>query len=240
MVKKITIILLLILLYSCKTISVDNETQNTTTQNIMLGVIGEDKQFVLDQDYNHTAIPEYSNPLKIQISVQHFNKSTYKALSKAVISQKADFTIDSLSKKPQFLKLELADRVGVLNALNSKLNNDIKDYIFNKKEAHIITSISMALDKNRLDELLNADEVFLEATGVKSYALKTYKKGQLQTVLTFNEGVVFAYQASNFCWEENDKYQLEIVDIVETSDKCPNKTYRSAKRAKKKINYYKL
>ena len=98
----------------------------------------------------------------------------------------------------------------------------------------------MALDKNRLDELLNADEVFLEATGVKSYALKTYKKGQLQTVLTFNEGVVFAYQASNFCWEENDKYQLEIVDIVETSDKCPNKTYRSAKRAKKKINYYKL
>ncbi|WP_407556481.1 hypothetical protein [Winogradskyella sp. 4-2091] len=243
MVRKITFILLLILIYSCKTISVGDDNQVTTTQNIMLGMIGEDQQFILERDYNHTAIPVYNHPLKVQWNIQHFNKSTYKFFSKAAINQNTQFSIDysdSLLNKPQFLKLELSDRVSILNALNSKINKEIKDYIFNKKDAHLITSISIALDKNRLKELLNADEVFLEATGVKSYALKTYKKGELQTVLSFNEGVIFAYKASNFCWQENDKHQLEIVDIVESTNRCPNKTYRSATRAKKKINYYKL
>ena len=207
---------------------------------MVLGLIGEDKQFVLERDYNHTAIPVYDSPLKIQISVQHFNKSTYKAFSKATTNQNTDLAIDSLSNKLKFLKLELSDRVSILNMLNSKRNNDIKDYIFNKKDAHIITSISMALDKNRFDELVNADEVFLATTGVKSYALKAYKKGQLQITLSFNEGVVFAYQASNFCWQENSKHQLNIVDIVESTDKCPNNSYRNAKRAKKKIDYFKL
>ena len=104
----------------------------------MLGVIGEDKQFVFEQDYNHTAIPQYNAPLKVQVSAQYFNMSIFKAYDKAAINQKSNFTVDSLSNKPQFLKLDLPDRVRVLNALNSKLNNNVKYYVSNKKETHII------------------------------------------------------------------------------------------------------
>ena len=88
--------------------------------------------------------------------------------------------------------------------------------------------------------ILTAEEVFLESSGLKNYSLNLYANGQKQHVIQFNEGVIFAYQTSNCCWKQNDKYQLEIIDLVETNDKCPSNSFRSSNRANKKINYYKF
>lgn len=239
--KYLYLILVITCCVSCKTIVVQQESQIVTSQSIMLGVIGEDKQFVLDQDYNHTAIPKYNTPIKIQVTTERFNNATYKAFAKANNSQSNKLKIsliDSLKEKPKFIKLEISDRVAVLNALNAKTNSDVKDYLMAKNNAHIVTVISIAVNEKDISALQAANEVFLEASGLKSYSLKAYIKGELKISLEFNEGVVFAYQVSNFCWQENNKSQLEIVDIVESSEKCPNKTYKSAKRAKKKIDYY--
>ncbi|GAB4160268.1 MAG: hypothetical protein Tsb0033_15950 [Winogradskyella sp.] len=241
--RKLLVLLWVISSYNCKSISVANETQTKTSQYIELVTIGEDKLFLLEEDYNATAIPSINEPVKVSASVLEFNKASYKTFLKANNKKRLPLTInyvDSLDSKHRFLKLELADRVSILNALNNKENNVVKDYIQNKKDAHIISAISIAFDEEKTKSILDADALFLEQEPNKTFVLRAYKNNSVLGSYKFNEGVVFAYQASNFCWKENDKYKLNIVDIVETTDKCPNSTYRSAKRAKKKIDYFKL
>ncbi|WP_290698282.1 hypothetical protein [Lacinutrix sp.] len=243
MTRYIYLFLIVAFITSCKTISIAQDYQKTTTQNIQLGTVGEQKNFVLEQDYNHTALPKYQTPIKVNVSVLDFNKTIHKAFANAKENQNQAITVnyvDSLKRKPKYLKLEIADRVAVLNALNSKENKDVFSFLETKTEAHLISSIALALNPNDLIAITAADEVFLEVTGIKNYALKLYKNKLVQQTIMFNDGVVFAYKTSSCCWKQNDKYQLEIVDLVQGRDKCPSDTYRFAKRAKKKIDYYKL
>lgn len=236
-------IIALMLFTSCKSIYIKQESHKTTTQSVQLGTVGEQKDFVLEQDYNHTAIPKYKKAVKVQVDLIAFNKASFKAFTKAKTAQSKDIAIhyvDSLAKKPKYLKLEIADRVSILNALNSKENRDVFQFLENKKNAHVVTSVSMALNESDLVAVQNADEVFLEMQGIKSYGLRTYKNKKAQQTILFNQGVIFAYQTSSCCWKQNDKYQLEIVDLAEGNDDCPNRTSRSSKRAKKEINYYKF
>jgi hypothetical protein len=86
-------------------------------------------------------------------------------------------------------------------------------------------------------KLSTAQQVFLEHTGSNNYVLKTYKQIKEQHSIHLSEGVVFGYQTSKACWKENRKRQLEIVDFVESDDRCPINTHRVAKKAKNKINY---
>lgn len=241
--KYILIVLVSTCFISCKTIVIAQDYQKTTTQNIQLGTVGEQKNFVLEQDYNHTALPKYQTPIKVNVSVLDFNKTTYKAFSKAKTNQNQAISvsyIDSLKSKPKFLKLEIADRVAVLNTLNSKENKDVFSFLQTKTEAHVISSIALALKTNDITAITTADEVFLEIAGIKNYALKLYKDKTVQQTILFNNGVVFAYKTSSCCWKQNNKHELEIVDLVESDDKCPSNTYHFAKRANKKINYLKF
>ncbi|PWH83985.1 hypothetical protein DIS18_05405 [Algibacter marinivivus] len=241
--KYIFLLLTITCLLSCKSISVHQEFQETTTQNIQLGTVGEQKKFLLEQDYNHTALPKYQKQVKVQVSLVDFNTSTFKIYQKAKPFQNKTIVvnyIDSIKTKPKFLKLEIADRIAILNTLNDKDNKDIFQFLKNKTEAHIITTISVVFNQETSDVLSHGEEVFLEQIGVNNYALKIYKNKIEEKTIYFNDGVVFGYQTSNACWKQDDKYQLGIVDLVENNDQCPNNTYRSAKRAKKKINYYKF
>lgn len=236
-------LILVSFLISCKSIKVNREFQIKTTQNLQLGTVGEQKEFLLEQDYNHVALPVYNIPIKVNVSPLNFNKSTYNAFTKAKPTQTQNVGvnyIDSLDTKPKYLKIDVADRVAVLNTLNSKTNQDVFQYLKNKDQTHVITSLAVVFNNNQLDALVQADEVFLEVTGVKNYALKVYKDNTLQQTILFNEGVVFAYKTSSCCWKQNEKYQLEIIDLAEGNNKCPNQSYKSANRAKKEINYFKL
>jgi len=238
----IPLLILVISLTSCKTISIQRELQHATTQNIMLGVVGNQKTFVLEQDYNHVALPDYKQPIKVQPNLIAFNKQSFSAFKKAQLLQNKAIVVnyvDSIkTNQPRFLKLEIADRVGVINAIKSKTNTDVFQFIENNNNAHVITSISIVLNQDSQNAIKNADEVFLGTSGVKNYVLRAYKNKELQHTIKFTDGVVFAYQMSNACWKQDNKYQLQIIDLVESNDKCPSKSYQSAKRAKKKINYY--
>ena len=155
----ITIIGVLLLVCSnCKTVSVQQDTQKVTTNSKILGTVGVQKDFVLEQSYNNTALPIYKKRLKVEVTSVVFNKATYKAYSHAKALQNATVSIqyvDSVRVKPQFLKLELTDRVEILNALNGKSNQDVKSYLQNKEQSHIVSGISMAL--NQQDFNVNKD-----------------------------------------------------------------------------------
>ncbi|PWK20028.1 hypothetical protein [Xanthomarina spongicola] len=227
----------------CKTISVQDNQYQTAKEQIVLGSIGQDANYLLEQHYSSSAIPNYITPIKVQATAVPFNKSSYKSFQQAQPFQTTKVQIkyvDSLELKPSFINLEIVDQVGLITLLNDKTNADIKEYLVNQTESHIVTYISMAFPENILKDLQDAEEVFIEPSGKKSIALHLYKEKELIKIVNFFEGVVFAYKTASCCWKENDKYQLEIVDLVDANDNCPNKSYLSAQNAKKEINYYKF
>jgi hypothetical protein len=233
----------MLLFTSCKTISVQNKQYHTTTQKVSLGSIGMDENFPLEHTYNYLGIPNYNKPIKVSVTPIFFTTTTYNAYVKAKESQPNTITVnyaDSLKVKPRFVNIQTEDKIELITILNETSNKDVKAYLLNQNQSHIVTNISMVLKDKVLEALTQAEEVFIEANGIKSLALKLYNNGELKETINFNEGVVFAYRASSACWKENSKYQLEIVDLVEGDNTCPSKTYKSPKRAKKKINYYKF
>jgi len=228
---------------ACKTISVQDNQYQTAKEQIVLGSIGQDANYLLEQSYTNSAIPNYTIPIKVQATAVPFNKSSYKSFQKAHTFQTDKVQVkyvDSLELKPSFLNLEIVDQVGLINLLNGKENVDVKQYLINQNKSHIVTQVSIAFTENTLQDIQEAQEVFIELTGKKSIALHLYKKKELIKVIGFFEGVVFAYKTASCCWKENSKYQLEIVDLVDGNDNCPNKSYLTAQKAKKEINYYKF
>jgi len=189
------------------------------------------------------ALPNYTSPIKVQATAVSFKKSSFKSFEKAQVFQAHKLQIkyvDSIELKPRFLNLEIVDHVGFITLLNDPENVAIKTYLINQNKSHVVTHVSMAFPENTLLDIQQAEEVFIAATGKKSIALHLYKNNELTKVVGFFEGVVFGYKTAHCCWKENSKYQLEIIDLVATNSDCPNKSYLSAQKAKKEINYYKF
>ena len=227
---------------SCKTTSLHQVSQTNTTQQLSLGSIGKDNDLTFQKEFINTAIPTYKKPIKVSVSAIPFSKRTYKAFTKAKALQSADITInyiDSIANRPMYVQLQIADKVTMINALNNQENKAVKDYLSHNSNANVLTSISLALNQQDLENITKADAVFLIENAPKTYALQLYNNTKTHVIL-FNQSIVFAYKASNCCWEENDKHQRNIVDIVKEKSSCPDKTYKTAKRAKKKIHYYRF
>ena len=239
----ISLVVVLMLLVSCKTTSVLQGTHINTTQHIPLGGIGLDKAFLLQKEFNAAALPNYTAPIKVSTAVVPFTKTTHKNYVKAKALQNTNVTInyiDSLPEKPTYIKLQLADKVEVINTLNNEDNLNVKNYLLNNKAANVVTSLNLALNKTEFDAITQANSVFLIEASSKHYALKLYYANSESKRIEFNQGVVFGYQTAHCCWKENKQLKLNIVDFVDAYSSCPNKSYRSANKAKKNRNYYKL
>jgi len=239
----ISIIGCLLLFSSCKSISVQNKKHQTTTEQLALGSVGLDKNFVLEKTYDHIGIPNYYKPIKLYVNLIPFDKTIFRAFEKANALQPAKLNlnyIDSLNTKPTFLNIQAIDRIDLMQMLNDNENKNVKNYMMNQKESHVVSSVSIVFEEKTMQQIVTAEEVFLEHSGIKSYTLNLYTNKALVKTIHFNEGVVFSYRTSSACWKEDEKYKMQIVDLVEGNNKCPSNTYKSAKQAKKKINYYKF
>ena len=243
MYKKLFFIWVLMLVFqNCKTLVVDGENSAQTQRAVSLLHIGDEEDLLLENNYKNNAIVNTTQPIKVVVASNSFTKQSYKAFTKANVLQNKAVTIkyiDSLVKKPTYLSVTLADKIAVLDAFKEKQNNSLKEYLSLQDDARLITNISLAINTDKLAKIHQAEEVFISPYGLKSYALELYSEGKLDERILFTETVVFAYNTSGICWKENNKHQLEIVDIVDGSG-CPSKAFKNANRAKKKINYFKF
>src|SRR5690606_34048516 len=140
----IAVVCLLFLSVSCKTGSILEEQQNKTTQQVTLGGIGAGKDFILQTGFNSSALPTYQEPIKTTVINKVFNNQTYKVFAKAKALQSADVNIhyiDSIPNKPNYLQLQIADKVEVIKALNIQENKEVKDYLSHNSNANVLTSI---------------------------------------------------------------------------------------------------
>lgn len=234
---------LLLFLTTCKTLSISQALQTKTIEPLVLGSIGSGEEFILQNEFNNTSYPAYEEPIKVSVLKMPFNKSSYKSFLKAKNAQSNNVSIqyvDSLKEKPYYIKLQIADKVALVTALNNKTNNDVKEHLSINPSAKLVTGLSIALNKDHLKKLEQAKSIFLVEQSLKTYALQWLTVDNKKEFIYFSEGTVFEYKTANCCWQENKKHQLNIVDLVNRYTNCPNKTYRSVNRAKKKVNYYKL
>ncbi|TBN04460.1 hypothetical protein EYD45_07535 [Hyunsoonleella flava] len=221
----------------------NQDTTSKTTQQLVLGHIGSEKEYILQQGFNGTAIPTYKHPIKLNVYPTDFNKHSYNQFINAKASQTADVPIqyiDSITEKPKYLQLQIVDKVAVVDAINNNENISVKNYLSHNRYANVITHISIAFNQDHYNAITKADGVFLIEETPKLYVLKLQNTGKKAVYIPFNKGVVFQYKASNCCWQENERRQLNIVDLVSNYANCPNKTFKSSTRAKKKLNLYKL
>lgn len=231
------------LMVSCKTTNILQSSRIGTSQQLTVGSIGTKENYILQKSFVSSAVPRYPEPIKIAITLKTFNKYTYTLYSKSQNLKSSGITlnyVDSLPDKPKYLQLSLADKVGVIAALNHEANIGVKDYLSHNDGDGIISSISMALQEIDLEAVTTSDAVFLIEKGYKNYALQLYNNGKIMRTVDFNQGVIFEYKTVNCCWHKNKRQQLNIVDLVGIYNHCPNQTYRSVKRANKKENYYKI
>src|SRR5690606_34469320 len=160
----IAVVCLLFLSVSCKTGSILEEQQNKTTQQVTLGGIGSGKDFILQTGFNNVALPTYQEPIRTTVINKVFNKQAYKLFTKAKALQSADINIhyiDSIPNKPNYLQLQIADKVEVIKALNMEDNKEIKNYLSHDKNDTVLTSILIAFNKYNFDDLLRVDYVTL-------------------------------------------------------------------------------
>jgi hypothetical protein len=242
-IRRLTFILFLALVYSCSTVKVDTEHQQKTLHTKILGSISETKTFVLDKDYNTISFPDYGESLKVTAKQIQFTKPTYRAFVEAKALQNNPIEVaynDSLKVKPMYVQVDLADRIRIIDELKAEPNKSTYQFLKDNNDVEIVNSISFACETSVAKAFKDADKVVLNTSDPKNYDFQLYKTNSPLQTVRFQDIVVFAYQGSKACWKQNDKYQIELIDFVETNDRCPKASYHSAKRAKKRINYYKL
>lgn len=234
------LIISLVLLTSCKT-SILNMNTSVTSKQMTIGAIGKKKSFLFQKTFSNEAIPNYKKPVKLGINLKPFNKNTFSNFLAANRFQPAELNItyvDSLPEKPGYIEIHLADKVGVLAALNSKENKGTSSFLSTDKNAEMIIAISMAFNNKELKRLTSAKAVFLVEKSYKTYALELHDPKNNKSFIYFHEGVVFEYEMAHPCWKENIHHQISIVDLVNGS--CPKGTFRNSSRAKNPINYLKI
>ncbi len=236
------VIIGIICLAGCRSISVNKSAMHTaTTTPVALGVIGIHENHMRNTDFQVTTIPTYKKAIRVGITVSDFDKSTYKAYLQASTNNAQQISyIDSIGTKPQFLKVELIDWVSVISELEQTHNQQTIAYLKRQKDAEMISSVSLAVSKQTIEEINIAEAVFLVNRNYKQYKLSLVKDGKSYKTIDFADTTIFGYRLSYFCWGENDKRRVSLFDIVDENESCPKNTYKNAEKAKEKINYFKL
>lgn len=230
MKKTLSLLLLLVMLVSCKTVYVNKQSQKIASSPIELATIGITKFNLQINNFEVTAIPQLNQKIRVTKQVLPFNKTTFKAYSKAskLQGKKSSFKyVDSLPNKPKYVVLKITDNVTLLEELNEEHNGSVFNYLKTVPKANIITTISIVFDNNIINEISQAEELYLSNEKYKKYDLELYKNKKLYKTIELTSGTTFTYQLSSFCWGENNKHQPILVNIIGEHSSCHNNTQSS-------------
>lgn len=236
--KKIhALLLFLVIVTSCKTVVVNKQTQKIASAALELATIGKTKPNLQINAFEINAIPQLNQKIRVTAMVLPFNKTTFKAYVKAATLQGKKSTVkyvDSLPNKPTYVVVKIADNVTLLEELNSEHNVTVFNYLKTVPDANVITAISMVFNQDILNEISQAEELYLSNVKYKKYDLELYKNGKLHKTIELTTGTTFTYKLSSFCWGENGRHQPILVDVIDEHSNCNNNTFSNYQKVEKK------
>lgn len=237
MSKKWSVIFLFIGLVSCKTVTIHKHTQQRATTAVELLTIGVQDSNIQTTSFETAIIPQLNEKVRVRALMLPFNKSTNKAYLVAAASQGEKNIvnyIDSLPVKPNYLTLNVIDKVTFLNELNSDYNNAEVHYLKTMDNAKLVTTVSLVFDTQTMIEISKADEIYISNKKLKKYQLELYKNKQFLKEIELTTATVFAYKLSAFCWGKNSKNKTAILNIIDANSKCIKPTYSDFQKSKEK------
>ncbi|QLE02039.1 hypothetical protein HX109_10915 [Galbibacter sp. BG1] len=217
--KRIFIILSILFLYSCGTVSVNNHNQMVSDSQPQLGAIGTVHRNLLTRTFKTIATPVLDRKVRLDSYKEEFDKKKFKAyLSASPENEYKINYIDSIPEKPVYYSLQLADHIDYINSI--KNDDMLVSYLENKPDAKAITSIAVALQSGVEPFFENAESIFLVYDKkLKKYYLELMENNGSTQKLHFNDLSIFAYDTSGFCWGANKKYEAELI-MLSDGNKC--------------------
>ncbi|MDY7394238.1 hypothetical protein UMM65_03220 [Aureibaculum sp. 2210JD6-5] len=239
--KKMLLLCMVLLWVSCKTVQVNQLAQKTTKIVVELGTIGEVNKKLETTVFQTTAVPNYQQKIRISANIVAFNNNTFNAYAKAATQQhqKIKVTyIDSVANKPGYANLQILDKVQLINELNAAHNKGVNAYLQNTKNNVLVTKVSAYFDSIDLQNISQAEEVYLINNKPQKYSLELVKNGKVFSNIDVSKAVPFAYRTSAFCWKK-ERGQISIANLVKQNESCARETYRNVAKLNKKIDYFK-
>jgi membrane carboxypeptidase/penicillin-binding protein PbpC len=218
--KPITILIITFLISSCNTIQYSKKTNHRLPE---LGVIGNYKNLLLED----TQISKTILPLQEAIVIK---KELIEEAKRKL------FTKDSLPQETKTsIKFSIIDKMGVVNQINN--NSQLLENLKLTSQNKIVTEVKIAFPKSIENTILQADEVYLVQEKESTLSLQLRNNNKVSETISFSEGTILDYKASQFCWGKSSKNKIEIFDLVPSNSSCGEELYNSATKAKKKTEF---
>lgn len=232
--QKIKILYLLItscLIFSCKIGSIGQEQGKFLTSEPILGTIGIYKDDIISPNFTSAGMAEFEEKIKLTSGFQLFQKSSIKKYNKGVLSDEDQLRIiDSLNIHPGYFKFEIGDKVGLIRALNSPNNQNLKEYLEITKGNQILIGVDIYFPQEITLLIQNATEVYLVNNKKSSYSLELLNRDKTTRIIHFDEGRSFGYYFMSFCWKENKRRKGNIAAFRPINSSCPGSTFKNPKK----------
>jgi|GEM_PF-2807064 len=216
---------IVLLMTSCRTVVINNDNQIISDSQPQLGAIGflESKLELSKKLKNYTfktmVIPPLENKIRLELHKEKFDKKRYGAYLQASPENFFQISyIDSLPEKPEFISLQLSDRIAYV--ANIKNTEKLEEYLKNKPRIESVTAVSIVAKPEVLSFFDNAESVFLAYDRkMENYYLALLESNGSSKKIYFNDLIVFAFETSGFCWGANYKHQVELK-MMSDGEKC--------------------
>ena len=218
--------------------------QNSTDKQEQIPVIGtlvkKDKS-LWNSQLEILGKPNMQRAVALSLEKNAFTRSKYNTYLDHRDSDRRDTGlqfIDSLPK-PQYLSLQIADKIALQSLLNGEENSDVRAYLQKDEHYSIVSGVCIALERELSKELLAAEALYLLEAKSGQLAIAIMRDGMTATRL-LPEGEIFEYSLSSFCWGL-DRYGQPIVEAIRnTADGCPRGTEAKAYKLNETKSYLKL
>lgn len=229
------LVLLILFITSCRTVSGVGDFNNSLSTQPLLGTVGTYSNDLISAKFTEVGVPQLDEKIRISIEKKNFNKRSIREYNKKVSNQDQKLvTVDSLDLKPKYYKLQISDKIGLIDALHSPANATLKNYLEATGKNVILTSLSIYFPDEISDSINNASEIYLVNNKKNSFSLEILNKDRTRKIIEFNDGISFGYNFSGFCWGLNHKRQPEIMALREKGSSCPGETRKKPGKLKGK------
>lgn len=218
---KIFSFLLIYCFASCKSVSFQENLINLNTDP-GLGTIGVFQDKLMSNDFNVVGLPELDEKIKLSIKKIYFNNSSLRKYNKKIHEEELKLElVDSLKYDPYYFKIEISNKIGLIEILNNSANKEIRDYLEISGKNLIVTSVFIYFTPEISVLVENALAIYLINNKKSSYSMELLYKDGSGEILNFKEGTAFNYGLSGFCWKANYKREAIIAALRERTDPCP-------------------
>ncbi len=228
---------LLLLLYSCGSLSGDREGERLIPT---LGALGKTNKNLISEDFLLLGNPTLEAPVPLSVRRQAFTKTSFKKFSERnrfYDGKRQLEYIDSLPK-PTYLNLQISDRIELKSHLNTDENSDVRNYLSKDTDCRLVSGVSMVVDQSLSETLFNAEQ--LQLTTTKGQFAVRLVDGNSTKLIPIPDGSVFDYELSSFCWGKDQFGKFKIEAITPERQGCPRGTESKAHKLADTRSYLKL